>query len=181
MASSRTSIPSGMKKKSNLIIFVFGIITSLSAYSQSEAGLRAKDLQVFLGSWQGSLTYLDYTSGKPYTMPANLEVKQIGSTNAFRFSHSYPNEPKANSSDTLLLSTDGRMLNEEIVRAVRILPDSNQEIITAYRGKDGNDNKPALIRHTYLVGPKTLHIRKDILFDGQTKWIERNEYRFTRN
>ena len=35
---------------------------------------QIKDLAASTGSWQGKLTYLDYSSGKPYTMPANIKI-----------------------------------------------------------------------------------------------------------
>ena len=46
-----------------------------------------KDFYKLSGTWEGSLTYLDYSSGKPYTMPANVEIKRIGKTNKFVFSN----------------------------------------------------------------------------------------------
>ena len=33
-----------------------------------------KDLLPALGRWKGTLTYLDYSSGKPYTMPAHVTI-----------------------------------------------------------------------------------------------------------
>jgi 3-methyladenine DNA glycosylase/8-oxoguanine DNA glycosylase len=33
-----------------------------------------KDFAKLSGTWEGSLTYVDYSTGKPYTMPANLEI-----------------------------------------------------------------------------------------------------------
>ena len=42
-----------------------------------------KDFEKLSGTWQGTLTYLDYSSGKPYTMPADVEIKKFDKTNKF--------------------------------------------------------------------------------------------------
>ncbi|MFX5622751.1 hypothetical protein ABTE00_21585, partial [Acinetobacter baumannii] len=42
--------------------------------------IQKNDTRIFEGKWVGSLTYLDYTSGKPYTMPADLIVTAIPGT-----------------------------------------------------------------------------------------------------
>ncbi|MEO6819792.1 MAG: hypothetical protein ABI266_00785, partial [Ginsengibacter sp.] len=63
--------------------------------------ISMKDFGTLSGSWQGSLTYLDYSSGKPFTMPADITVRRIKKSNKFIFSNIYPNEPNANSIDTM--------------------------------------------------------------------------------
>ena len=50
-----------------------------------------KDLKNLIGKWEGTLTYLDYQSDKPYTMPANIEVNLIDSNN-FLYKNIYPKE-----------------------------------------------------------------------------------------
>jgi hypothetical protein len=47
---------------SSFFLFVFSV-----GYSQS---FHVKDLAKSTGSWEGKLTYLDYSSGKPYSMAA---------------------------------------------------------------------------------------------------------------
>jgi hypothetical protein len=137
-----------------------------------------KDFNKLSGSWNGSLTYLDYSSGKPYTMPANLEIRRIAKTNKFVFSNIYPNEPSANSKDTVTISTDGKFIDKELVKSRRKLPNGDLEIITEEFGKDGNDDKPATFRHTYTLGPSTYINRKDVQFTGETEWINRHEYSY---
>lgn len=137
-----------------------------------------KDFYKLSGTWEGSLTYLDYSSGKPYTMPANLEIKRIGKTNKFVFTNIYPNETSANSIDTISISTDGKYIDKELVKSRRKLPNGDIEIITEEFGKDGNDNKPATFRHTYTFGQTTYKNRKDVQFTGETVWINRHEYSY---
>ena len=137
-----------------------------------------KDFDKLSGSWEGSLTYLDYSNGKPYTMPANLEIKRTGNTNKFIFSNIYPNETNANSIDTLSISTDGKYIDKEFVKSRLTLPNGDIEIITEEFGEDGNDNKPATFRHTYTFGSSTYKKRKDVQFTGETAWINRYEYTY---
>jgi hypothetical protein len=140
-----------------------------------------KDFQKTSGSWKGSLTYLDYSSGKPYTMPADMEIKRIKKTNKFALSNIYPNETNANSTDTVTISTDGKYINKGLVKSRRRLPGGDIEIITEEMGKDGNDNKPATFRHTYIFGKTLFKKRKDIQYIGGTDWINRHEYTYTKN
>jgi len=155
-------------------------IFSASFSAQAKSNNLLNDLQKVSGSWKGSLTYLDYSSGKPYSMPAEVKIKRIDKTNNFIFSNIYPNETSANSTDTLVVSTDGKYIDRELVKSRLKLPNGDIEIVTETIGKDGNDNKPATIKHTYIFGDKILKKRKDVQFTGDDKWINRHEYSYTR-
>lgn len=100
--------------KINLIILMVGFSLNI-ANSQRKLKSIIEDFRLLNGSWQGSLTYLDYTTGKPYTMSADIEVKQLDKTNKFIFSYIYPDERDANSADTISISADGKYI-ETIVR-----------------------------------------------------------------
>jgi hypothetical protein len=139
-----------------------------------------KDFQVIIGSWQGSLTYLDYTTNKPFTMPANIDIKQKGRSNTFYFTNSFPNEPNANWTDTIILSTDGTMINKETVKAKQVLANGNLEIVIEQMGVDGNEQKPALLKYTYTMGRDVFIKRKDVLFTGTTEWVKRHEYNYAK-
>lgn len=149
-------------------------------FSSAQIGLKTiqNDFNKLSGTWEGALTYLDYSSGKPYTMPANLVVKRIGSTNNYVFSNIYPNETSANSIDTISISTDGKYIENELIKSRRKLKNGDIEIITEELGKDGNDDKPATFRHTYTFGVNTYKKRKDVQFIGETSWIKRHEFSY---
>jgi hypothetical protein len=159
-------------------IITFLIMTSCNA--QINPKISVKDFDKLVGSWQGSLTYLDYSSGNPYTMSADLVVKRIEKTNQFTFSNIYPKETSANGVDTITISKDGNYIDKELVKSRRNLPEGDIEIITEESGKDGNDHKPATIKHTYTFGKTTYKNRKDVKFAGETEWINRHEYSYTR-
>jgi hypothetical protein len=52
-------------------------------------------------------------------------------------------------------------------------------LITEFKDVDGNDKKPAIIRHKYQLEGNNFIIRMDVKFIGTTNWINRHEYRFT--
>ena len=162
------------------LCFIPFLIILCSASAQRVSNISANDFKLLIGIWQGSLTYLDYSSGKSYTMSATIDIKRIGKTNKFIFSNIYPKEPNANSVDTFIISKDGTAVNDERVKSKRKLDDDNLEIITEISGKDGNDNKPALIRHTYIFGKVFFSVRKEVQFEGQSEWVKRHEYSYTK-
>lgn len=139
------------------------------------------DFDKLSGNWKGSLTYLDYKSGKPYTMPAELEVTRIEKTNKFVLSLKYPNESSANSIDTIVISQDGKYIDKELIKSRKKLSNGNIRIVTEVSGKDGNDDKQATIKHSYIFGKKTFSIVKDVQFYGETRWINRNTYSFIKS
>jgi hypothetical protein len=160
--------------------FLFAIICSTSANAQTKNKRLNKDFKKVLGYWKGSLTYLDYSSGKPYTMPADVEIKRIKKTNKYVFSNIYPNERNANSNDTITISADEKYIDKELITSIKKLANGIIEIITEEKGKDGNDFKPATFRHTYTLGKHIYNKRKDVQFDGTTEWIKRHEYSYTK-
>lgn len=167
-----------MKKRRLYVILTITLLISTIGSAQISFKTIQKDFYQLSGAWEGSLTYLDYSSGKPYTMPADIEIKRIGETNKFVFSNIYPNETSANSMDTISISIDGKYIDKGLVKSRRKLPNGDVEIITEEFGKDGNDNKPALLRHTYTLSSSTYKNRKDVQFTGETAWINRHEYAY---
>ena len=169
-----------MKRIKFYIVITLTFLIGTMCNAQTDFKTLSKEFTKLSGSWKGTLTYLDYSSGKPYTMPADIEVKRIKKTNKFIFSNIYPNEKSANSIDTIVISKDGKYIDKELIKSRRKLENSDIEIVTEEFGKDGNDNKPATFRQTYTFGNTTYKKRKDVQFTGETNWINRHEYSYTR-
>ena len=165
-----------------LKMYLIGIITLLTTFSNAQTHYKTllHDFQKISGRWEGSLTYLDYSSGKSYTMPANIDIKRINKTNQFECFNSYPNETNANATDTLVISLDGKYIDKEWVKSRKKLPNGDVEIITEALSKDGNDDKPATFRHTYTIGNTSYKKRKEVQFVGEDEWITRHEYSYTK-
>lgn len=152
-----------------------------TAISQQTPFVKSSDFTVSLGTMKGSLTYLDYTSGKPFSMPANctLLAGNIARGEIIKVME-YPKEPKANGSDTFRISRDGTMLDGELVTARKQLPDGSLQIVTEKEDVDGNDHRAARIRHTYTISKNQFAIQKEVRFKGEEKWIQRHLFSFSR-
>lgn len=154
------------------------VFISIAVNAQLQQKTGPGDFIQAAGSFSGSLKYLDYSNGKPFTMPVNLLVRLNG--NLVILSYRYPNEPKADGNDTLVISTDGRFINKAAVMEKGIGEDGTIKIVTEQEAPDGNEHQMALIRHYYYAGNHVLQLRKEVKFAGTDKWIMRNEYIFSR-
>ncbi|MBW1654563.1 hypothetical protein [Flavobacterium quisquiliarum] len=170
-----------MRKINSIITLTIIFFITSSSNAQGNSQQLIEDFQKVLGNWKGSLTYLDYSSGKPYTMAADIEVKKIDGTNDFNFINTYPKEKSANSTQTITISQDGKNIGKEEVVSRTELPDGQIQIVTQRQGKDGNDNKEALIKQTYTISKNVFSIRKDVLFAEDKKWVQRHEYVYSRD
>ena len=72
----------------------------LAMGSLSAQSFQIKDLSSSLGRWEGNLTYLDYSSGKPFTMLANIKISLTADLKGYIMAYEYPKEPHANAKDT---------------------------------------------------------------------------------
>ncbi len=140
--------------------------------------LSADELLFASGHWTGSLTYIDYGTKKPYTMPANLDISVPATfPGTVILLNQYPDEPKANSYDTLRISKGGQYFDEG-----KILEKKNTDkkliILTEREGMD--DNRPATIRIHYTAGPHDFIIYKEVRFNKQDSFMMRHEYRMSR-
>ena len=113
-------------------------------------------------------------------MPANITLRIWADNSSIELAFVYPDEPKANGKDTLFISGNGSMLNKAKIISKKLLPDGSIQIITDINGKDGNDNKSAILRHIYTIGKNNFSNRKEVKFEGADQWIMRNEYVFSR-
>jgi hypothetical protein len=144
------------------------------AFSVNAQSLQVKDLSNSVGSWEGKLTYLDYSTGKPYTMSANINISLTENKNGYIMSYAYPKEPQANSKDTTYIMNN--LFGKDKIVEFKKATDGGFTLVTEFAGEDGNDNKKATLRHTYILKLNTYSIIKDVKFEGTDKWIKRNEY-----
>jgi hypothetical protein len=158
------------------ILFVTAFLLLCSSLKAQT--VQVKDLSNSVGSWEGKLTYLDYASGKPFTMLANINIGLTADTKGYVIGYEYPKEPHANSKDTTFI-VENYFGKDKIVEFKKDL-DGGYKMITEVGGNDGNDDKKAILRHTYILKSNTYSIIKDVKFEGTDKWIKRNEYLLNR-
>jgi len=129
------------------------------------------------GGWTGQMTYLDYTTQKPSSIPVALNVKPAtGRTVTYEIM--YPRESKYNATEKLKLSKDGTRLNGNAIIERTVQDDDSVQIVTLERGKD--DNRDADIRTTYKLSESALTISKDVKFDDGYDFFQRNILALTR-
>jgi hypothetical protein len=160
--------------KNRLLIIVFLLLCSF-AKAQT---FQVKDLSNSLGSWEGKLTYLDYSSGNPFTMLANVKISLTENKSGYIMGYEYPKEPQANSKDTTYVID--KFFGKDKIADFKKESNGDFRLVTEIMGEDGNDNKKAILRHTYLLKSTTYSIIKEVKFEGSDKWIKRNEYSLTR-
>ena len=158
------------------IITPIFLLISLNCFCQSK--ITSEELKKIIGKWEGSITYLDYRSNKPFTMPANLVVKQGNDEYSLVLNNIYPKEPKANNSDKIKISKNGLFLNKHMVTSRKILENGQIQIQTEHEAKD--DRKKARIRYTFIISSEVFIIRKDVQFEDKTEWIKRSEFNYQR-
>jgi len=166
-----------------LIVLLAAPFASCNAQSSSSSKtykVEKDEMAKIKGDWIGSLTYLDYTSKKPFSMPCNVTLSNGRNKSKFKIKYVYPNEPKANRNGRVKFTKRGTYVNKQKIKSKITNAQGNLEIHTEYSSKDGNDNQEALMRNTYVLGPDNLLFRKDVKFKNSDEWIMRNEYSFKR-
>lgn len=145
-----------------------------------EASIKRDDLQILTGTeWSGTLTYLDYRSKKKVSIPSNLIVKPNGDDKrSWVFEYVFPDEPHANSREVLQLSEDGTRINGEVVLERIGLPDDTVKFVTEKKGED--NNRGASFRFTYLLNAKSFSITKEVRYDNEDQFFERNRFDWKR-
>ncbi len=145
--------------------------------------LHPEDLRRLTGArWTGTLTYTDYRSNKRITIPSNLSVTEatdsVGDVSSWVFDYEYPDEPKANSKQTVKLGEDGAVLDGETVVERTSLDGGALKIVTEKRGTD--KDRPALFRYTYSINSSRFSVKKEVRYEGATEFFERNVYSWSR-
>ena len=154
-------------------IFIFLSLMTVLGHANAQS-FNLKDLSASVGQWEGKLTYLDYTTGKPYTMLANINIALTDDKKGYVMDYEYPKEPHANTKDTTYL-VDKRFGKDKIVEFKKDA-DGGFKMMTEIEGEDGNDHKKAILRHICLLKANAYSITKEVKFEGTDQWIKRNEY-----
>ena len=171
---SRRLAGTGFRKAAIPLMLLF-----LSMTLTAQENQKIPSLQQAEGSWKGTLTYLDYTSGKPYSLEVRFGLSPLPAAGGWMLIMEYPSEPRANGKDTLRISPDGSQFNGAPVVAFE-KKRGIQIIVTEAAGRDGNENRQALIRRTYEISKQRWNWKKEIRFEGEDRFFLRHEYRLRR-
>ena len=137
------------------------------------------DFHSLSGKWKGQLTYLDYNSNKPVSIPANTLFEMVSDSSFDQFIY-YTDEPHKNADSRYIIRENGTVLNE--MKLVERKEEKGKLLLVfEYRGPDGNDNRMATMQRVMELTGIELTITKMVKFDGEENYIQRHQYRFTRS
>lgn len=162
------------------VLVMFVMLSSGFHASGQTPRVGAEDFRRLTNTrWTGTLVYLDYGSNKEVSVRCVLTVTESpGDGHSWVFAYEYPDEPKANSKKTVTLGDGGMSLDDEKVVERTSLDGGVLSVVTERRGKD--NDRAALIRHTYLIGGSSFSIRKEVRPEGSSEFFERNRYSWKR-
>jgi hypothetical protein len=149
-----------------------------SAPAPAAPVITEADTALILGEgWTGTLTYRDYSP--PYdlvTLRTTLEVTRTAS--GLDLFLRYPDEPKADGSSALEISTDGRLIDgDPIISRSK----TGGQLVFVTEGACEDDDRPATCRHTYSLSETQFGMAKSVDFGDAEPAVERNAYTFTRS
>jgi hypothetical protein len=170
-----------MNLKKIASVSALALLTAYSTFGQTRTAISPKELKNLIGCWHGVLNYSGTIIRKPYTVNADLVIKQIGKSNKFEFQNIYPKEPTDNKADTFTISKDGRKINGVTIKLKKYTKEGYLKIITEAAGIDEDSNEAVMIRNTYTIGKSVYKYNKDVQRRGEREWMERQGSEYGRN
>ena len=127
-------------------------------------------------NWEGTLTYIDYQSGKPTDVATKMQIRISEKT--IEQDIQYVWEPDKNVKARTKIRKNGRFLGKQKVVSKILKEDGSIHIITTTKGKD--DGKQATFYYTYEFDSKNYKVTKEVLFTNSDERFMRNSYKYTR-
>jgi hypothetical protein len=157
------------------------IITCLlfSAFIHAQQKISISDFISVEGKWKGTLTYLDYTSNKLTTIPANTLIEIINEYEFDQYVY-YTEEPDKNKKSRYIINTAGTAVSDGKLVEKTIQQDGSIKLVLESSGPDGNDKRPAVFRHIMILSANKFVVTKTVRFEGEKDFFERHTYSFSR-
>lgn len=160
-----------------LIRFMIALFISVISFqtTNAQATISLADFKILDNtSWKGTLTYIDYQSGKPVPVATTMQMRVTGK--AIETTIQYTYEPDKNIKAKTRIKKNGRYLGKQKVISKMINDDGTVQLITSYEGKD--DNKKATMFYTYLINSNLYKVTKEVQFEGSNVRFMRNVYEY---
>ncbi len=159
------------------ILLLLTVLITLASFDHQAPTIKASELKPWLGNWKGTLTYKDYSSGKPTTINATMKFGPIVDGSKLVVAEGYPDEPSHDGTDTLQISADGTYINDNKLASKKKTADTFQFVLE----NEGEDaGQKAEIRITYSFSKSRFTRKKEIRYRGQADYFVRNEYKMVR-
>ncbi len=158
-----------------------GCVTTTRQAAPGRARVTEADIDRLAGGpWVGTLTYLDYGSGKRVSIDSSLVVRRLeGEPPSWEFGVGYSKEPHADSKETVVLGRGGEVLGDEVVVSREVVA-GGVKIVTEADGED--DGRKARFRFEHVISEREYTRRKLVRFAGagEGEFFERHVYRWGR-
>lgn len=153
-------------------------LNAAMAHLNLEPRANADDLRALSGNgWKGELTYLNYYADYRSTIPVTASFRNA-SAEGIQYAISYPGEEHKNAADLLSLSDDGRLIDGAPIISRSLDAQGRLRLTTEEMGEDAE--RAATIRKTYLISANEFSWSKDVRFEGEDAFFNRNSYRVSR-
>ena len=154
-----------------LFVFLMGLLSFQSAKGQVSISLD--DFKVLNNtSWEGTLTYLDYQSGKLTPIATTMQMRITDK--AIETDLQYTWEPDKNVQVKTRIRKNGTHLGKQKVISKTQKEDGTMHLMTSSEGKD--DNRKATLYYTYEFSIDGYHVTKEVQFEGSNERFLRNKY-----
>jgi hypothetical protein len=163
-----------------LFIGLLLAITAMYAVAaQKSTVVSPADFKPVMGCWQATLNYSGTVVRKPFTTTAEVTATQIAA-GKYQLLYVYTNDPDEHVADTIVLSKDGKKLRAATIRSKHYTKAGDLQIIAEAIGFDRDNNTAVKIRETYTIGKQRYIYKKQVQPTGQTNWLDRQEFIYTR-
>ncbi|TCK69129.1 hypothetical protein DFQ05_0644 [Winogradskyella wandonensis] len=126
-------------------------------------------------SWEGTLTYKDYQSGKQETVDATMQFKIEGDKLISNVQYTY--EPSKNHKGSVKIKKNGTYFGNEKVLSFKE-ENGTKTLVTTYQSRDNGKKADMFITHT--LTDSTYTVTKEVSYlDSDEKFV-RNTYSYTK-
>lgn len=159
-----------------------------SAQASPQESAREQLYGALAGSWRGTLEYRDYKDpSRRTTLPTMLEAMQAEGSITLAFTYDDGPGKTVRGSDRLTLDAAGKTLTwggESSTQRYTVqsfeAPRPGRALKLVLEGEGTDNDEPATIRETLVVGPNKLQILKETRPSGKSEFAFRHRYDLTR-
>jgi len=159
----------------NVITVLTALFLTMGSFAQHKVNISELE---FLNntSWSGNLMYVNYSDGKEVSLKTTMQIEI--KKDKILMKTQYTNEPSANTKSGIQLKKGGAYFGDEEIIERSNLENGKLKIVTLFKGKD--NNKPATLMKTYLIGEKEFSVTKTVQYENSDKEFVRNRYTYYR-
>ena len=161
------------------MIKLFSLICTMCFFINlnAQVTISTNDFQILNNTkWEGTLTYIDYKSGKLTDIESKMQI--IISEKTIEQNIQYVWEPNKNVETRTKIKNKGTYLGKQKVVSKFLNDNGLMQIITTAKGKD--DGKKATFYFTYEFDSETYEVTKEVQFANSDERFMRNTYTYVR-